>query len=542
MEAIERESDPKNLRLHLSRVLGILETYHEQHDRDKEENQALRNELNRLKGEQGKPEIRPNKDNSRDISSEKERQTNPPKERKGRRARNHKVPITRPQQKCYFPSEDLPPDAVFKGFRRVIIQDIKIVLDNVELLLEVFHSPSTKKTYLAARPPGCEGEYGPGVRTFILTTKHMGNMSESCIHDMLTSYGILISKSSISRISRRDAALFHSDAEDILKVGVLAGKYIHIDDTGARVDGRQHFTQILCNPFFTAYATLPHKDRLSILRKLLMGMELKFQFNDATFDLLKIFKVPEKVRKYLKKNCDGRTLTEQELVILLKKIPSDNRNPDQLYRRIMEAAGITMYHEQKEVPVIQTLVSDDASQFRHIVDFHSLCWIHAGRFIKKLNPLTPLFQDEVSRVRKEFWSYYKTLLAFQKEPEQADIEDLRVQFNKIFSQKTDFPALDQILRTIFDNKEKLLLVLKFPHVPLHNNPAELGARVAVRKRDVSLHTMTPEGTKAVDTSMTIIQTAKKLEVNPITYILDRLTHNELERLPVTLLKKAGFPT
>jgi hypothetical protein len=54
--------------------------------------------------------------------------------------------------------------------------------------------------------------------------------------------------------------------------------------------------------------------------------------------------------------------------------------------------------------------------------------------------------------------------------------------------------------------------------------------------------MTPEGTKAVDTSMTIIQTAKKLEVNPITYIHDRLTNNELERLAVTLLKKVGLPT
>lgn len=522
--------------------MGILETYQEQHDRDQEENQALRNELNRVKGEQGKPDIRPNKDKSRDISSERERNFNPQKKRKGRGARNHKVPITRPQQKCYFPREELPPDAISKGYRRVIIQDIKVVLDNAELLLEVFYSPSTKKMYLAKRPPGCEGEYGAGVRTFILTSKHMGNMTESCIHDMLTSYGIQISKSSVSRISRRDAALFHGEAEDILKAGVLAGKYVHIDDTGARVDGRQHFTQILCNPFFTAYVTLPHKDRLSILRMLLMGMELKFQFNDATFELLEIFKVPEKVRKYLKENCAGRTLTKQELEILLKEIPSNNRNPDQLYRRIMEAAGIAMYHEQTEIPVIQTLVSDDAAQFRHIAGFHSLCWIHAGRIIKKLNPLTPLFQEEVSRVSEDFWIYYKTLLAFQKESEQGDIEDLREQFDKIFSQKTDFPALGKILQTIFDNKEKLLLVLKFPHVPIHNNPAELGARAAVRKRDVSLHTMTPDGTKAVDTSMTIIQTAKKLEVNPIKYISDRISHNNFERLAVTLMKKAGFPT
>jgi hypothetical protein len=41
---------------------------------------------------------------------------------------------------------------------------------------------------------------------------------------------------------------------------------------------------------------------------------------------------------------------------------------------------------------------------------------------------------------------------------------------------------------------ELLLTLKYPEIPLHNNAAELGAREQVRKRDVSLHTMTEEGT------------------------------------------------
>jgi len=219
----------------------------------------------------------------------------------------------------------------------------------------------------------------------------------------------------------------------------------------------------------------------------------------------------------------GRTRTEQELETLLKDIPSDNRNPDQLYRRIKEAAGITWYHEQTEVPVIQTIVSDDATQFRHIAAaWHALCWVHAGRPIKKLNPLSPLFQEEVRRILEDFWNFYRTLLAFQEDPEKFNIKDLRAQFDKIFTQITEYLALDKILQSIFDNKEKLLVVLQFPQVPLNNNPAELGARVQVRKRDVSLHTMSSEGTKSVDTMMTIIQTAKKLGVNPINYIHDRL--------------------
>ena len=102
--------------------------------------------------------------------------------------------------------------------------------------------------------------------------------------------------------------------------------------------------------------------------------------------------------------------------------------------------------------------------------------------------------------------------------------------------------MDKILQSLFDNKEPLLVVLQFPEVPLNNNPAEPGARVQVRKRDVSFHTMTAEGTKTVDTSMTIIQTAKKPGVNAIEFIHDRLTKNELESLAVTLLKKVGLPT
>ena len=169
-----------------------------------------------------------------------------------------------------------------------------------------------------------------------------------------------------------------------------------------------------------------------------------------------------------------------------------------------------------------------------------MCWIHAGRIIKKINPSIPIFQETIDKVLDDFWSYYKALLEFQIEPERFDTDELQKQFDKIFSQRTGFSPLDKVLQALLNNKEKLLLVLKFPLTPLHNNPAELGARYAVRKRDVSLHTISQEGTKAVDTALTIIQTAKKLGVNAIDYIHDRITKNEMEKLGTTLLKKVGL--
>ena len=57
---------------------------------------------------------------------------------------------------------------------------------------------------------------------------------------------------------------------------------------------------------------------------------------------------------------------------------------------------------------------------------------------------------------------------------------------------------------------------------LHNNPAELGARQRVRKRDVSFGPRTTDGADAWDTFMTLVATAKKLGVSFYAYVYDRV--------------------
>jgi len=46
----------------------------------------------------------------------------------------------------------------------------------------------------------------------------------------------------------------------------------------------------------------------------------------------------------------------------------------------------------------------------------------------------------------------------------------------------------------------------------------------VRKRDISIHTMSIKGTQAQDAFMSVVETAIKLGVNAFEYLLDRLTH------------------
>ncbi|MEO8494878.1 MAG: hypothetical protein ABI614_07390, partial [Planctomycetota bacterium] len=48
------------------------------------------------------------------------------------------------------------------------------------------------------------------------------------------------------------------------------------------------------------------------------------------------------------------------------------------------------------------------------------------------------------------------------------------------------------------------------------------ARVSARRRDVSLHSRSVAGVRAMDTFTTLVQTAKKLGISAYAYLRDRL--------------------
>src|SRR6476659_10639698 len=88
-------------------------------------------------------------------------------------------------------------------------------------------------------------------------------------------------------------------------------------------------------------------------------------------------------------------------------------------------------------------------------------------------------------------------------------------------------------------KESLLLVLKYPDLPLHNNASELGARTQARYRDISFHTINKKGTEAKDTLMTIVETAKKSAVNSYQYLRDRISKKLQMPSLASLIQSSG---
>lgn len=515
--------DKEALSRTLSTLINLVENLSEQNENLKTENQKLRDENNRLKGEQGKPKIRGNKGGGKgqDLSSEKDRKQRKEKKKKKSKRKKGNIPIDRTEV-CKVDLSKLPADAEFKGYENVVVQEILIKTDNVEYQREVYYSASEKRTYMGELPLGTVGEFGPGIRSLVCTLKYVANMSQPKIQELFENCGILISQSTISRILTNDETGFNQEKKDIFNAALWSTPYHQIDDTTVRVNGKNQYSQILCNPYYTAFFTVPRKDRLTILDLLLCGRERKYRFDLKAFCLMSDFKVAKKVTDQLLNLTEDKEISETELQALLNKVFKKGKGKN-TKTRIMEAAAIAAYHRQSSVPVVDILLADDAPQFKKITAELALCWIHEGRHYNRLNPIVPCNIDTLKNFKTDFWDFYGDLLKYKKDPNPEKAEKLSTQFDELFSTKTIYDALNDRIKKTRSKKEELLKVLKYPWLPLHNNDSELGARVEKRRQDVSLHTISDAGTTAKDAFLTITQTAKKLGVNAFKYINDRVS-------------------
>jgi len=505
-------------------LFGLVEVLVEANAAQAKTIQQLKDEVNRLKGEQGKPDIRKQKTGTDAVdpkhSSEADRKKRSEQKTRAKKTKKKKTVKIDRRVDCDVDKDSLPPDAKFQGYETRVVQDLKIITDNVEFRVAIYYSKSLKKTFLAKLPDGYKGEFGPGIRSLVITLYRDSGMTEPAIARFLKTFGIQIAKSTISRMITEDHDLFHQEKEDIVNAGLKANTYQHVDDTGCRVNGKNHYTHILCNPYFTGFFTRPKKDRLTLLA-ILCRSELKFKFNESAYALMSEFGLSALRLAELKKAVNSEILTNEQLDVLLDQL-FPNPKKHSTNRRVIRESSAIVYYQSSEY-AIKHLLCDDAPQFNKIAKYKSLCWVHEGRHYKKLTPFVKHHQVILDSFIEKFWDYYGELLKYKLSPSNAIAKKLSREFDVLFSTKTGYSALDERIARTLSKKKSLLLPLVFPFLPLHNNPAELGARAQARMRDINLQTISENGTKTKDTFATIVQTARKHSVNIYNYVYDRMT-------------------
>src|SRR2546428_212381 len=264
-------------RARVRRLLNVLEDVRADLRAAQADIQRLRNEINRLKGEQGQPAIKPNTPQPppKDLSSEQERRT-PKAWSKGRKT--DRIPIDREHVVAVDPT-DLPPDAVCKSSADVVVQDVLFRTDHVRFRKEKFYSPSQHPTCVASLPPGSRGQCGPGIKSLALVFYYGAQMSEPKVAELLRSVGVRISDGQVSNLLIKDQAAFHTEKDAVYQAGLASSPWQHLDDTSTRVNGQNGYCHIVCNPLYTAYFTTTAKDRLTVLDVLTNSRPRRFVVN-----------------------------------------------------------------------------------------------------------------------------------------------------------------------------------------------------------------------------------------------------------------------
>ena len=179
---------------------------------------ALRDELARLKGAPGRPDIKPSvKPDIKPSGMEKATEPQPATPGKDRRRGEVRAKLTINEERKL--EADAPTGSRFKGYASFLVQDLVIRPHVTDFLRACWRTPDGK-TVIAPLPPGVDGHFGPELRRLVLALYHQGQVTAGRLVTLLRGIGVLISKRQVVRLLIAGKQGFLDEARDVLRAGL----------------------------------------------------------------------------------------------------------------------------------------------------------------------------------------------------------------------------------------------------------------------------------------------------------------------------------
>lgn len=156
-------------------------------------------------------------------------------------------------------------------------------------------------------------------------------------------------------------------------------------------------------------------------------------------------------------------------------------------------------------------ISDDGSPNGKLLRIgkKQLCWIHELRHYRKLLPVIRKHQKEVADILHQLWEWYFKAKEYGRNPTKEKHTELMQRFDRIVTTSVGYQDLQERLKLTARKKERLLLFLEYPGIPIENNQAERDLRFAVILRKLTGGTRSPFGNKSLERHLSILQTIRK---------------------------------
>ncbi len=489
-------------------VIQLLEIIRQQ----AEEIQRLKDEIARLKGHPSRPKIRPSRIEQGRPSKESGKSSGGKRPGSAKRRKTAELEIHETRQ---IAPQEIPAGSTFKGYQDYIVQDIRIEPHNTCYRLERWETPDGR--YVAGQlPESVQGiHFGPTLVSFILYQYYHCHVTQPLLLEELWEYGLEISAGQLSNLLIEQREDFHKEKEQILATGLQVSRYVQVDDTGARHQGRNGYCTHIGNECFAWFESTGSKSRLNFLRLLRAGRP-DYVLNADALAYMEGQGLAQKWLRVLREQGE-RIFGDDEA--WKEFLGSEGLSGERVRQIVTEGSllGSVVHHGIAPGLVI---ISDDAGQFKILL--HGLCWVHAERTLDKIVPYTEQERNDLELIRDDLWQLYEDLKGYKQAPDNQNKAKLETRFDALFSTQTHSESLNAALQRLHSNKSELLLVLERPEIPLHNNLSENAIREYVKRRKISGSTRSESGRRCRDTFTSLKKTCRKLGVSFWQYLLGRI--------------------
>src|SRR5919106_1476362 len=512
-------------------LVGLIEEQAEQLRQQEELIGPLKDEIAVLKGEKKRPRFKASGMEEKAGQEEKESEAGA-KKRAGSEKRS-KTELVEIHEERVIAPEAIPAGSRFKGYEDSVVQGLIIRAHNTRYRLERWQTPAGE-TLLGELPEAVRGQhFSPELPGYILYQYYQAHVTRPLLLEQLREWGVDISSGQIERILNEGKERFHQEKALILKVGLEVAEYLTVDDTGARHQGKNGYTTQLGTEHFAWFESTQTKDRINFL-SLLQGGAPSYVINTQALQYMQEQQLPQGLREPLK---NSTTLVFDEVEQWHAHLHALNITTKRHIRIATEGALLGALRQGGLLETL-ALISDDGGQFNALT--HGLGWAHAERLIHQLIPLNEQQREDQQAIRAQVWDFYADLKKYQPAPSAEKKAELDRRFDEIFTTKTRFETLNQVLKRLHRNKAELLLVLERPEVPLHTNDSERDIRDYVKKRKVSGGTRSDLGRRCRDTFASLKKTCRKLGVSFWEFLIDRLSAtNMIPPLPSLIRERAA---
>ena len=480
-----------------------------------QKNSELIDEIRRLKGEKPKPKIK--SVNSNDLNLK-------PKKKHKKKSKKKDLEIDK-EVEVDVDKADLPTDAKYVGSRDIVIQDIVLSRRNIRFTIKRYFSKELGRIIEGEVPVEFKGsEFGPKLRAHILYLYYKCRVPHKKIQEFLSDLGIEISSGSICSVLNDLSRDFSVDLDSARSSALKRDSRVHIDDTGAKINGKSAYTFGVTHKYFTQFTTSFEKNRWASIGAL-FGGDQSFIIDQAAINFIANKLKRPKVTVFFTQRVGEKIYSRSELEEIFEDPLFDDVTKKQ--RDIVRTAGALSFANSKaNGPPIRFLISDDGTNFIDLIKNHQLCWVHEIRKYKLCEVFKRIESETLDKLVNQWRSFYKRIKRYRDNPDAIQRIKIRSEFDRITSTKTHVKPLDAQLKRTRKNKDKLLLFLKYPQLPLHNNDCERDIRERVIKRKISLQNRSVEGMKAWDLMLSLASTCRKLELSFWRYLEDRISKRE----------------